>query len=339
MTKHDPYRDTDDHARAVDDIIGPERKRQLLERARDLYVLGLGTSVEHATQLAEGQWPSAFMYVAVGQVWRRRGPIQTGDIGYWSGAGTEEVTIAAVDRNTHMADIGGGRQVEYTFYLPHRYELASWPAEFPAIVESPQPPGVPIAETATEPEDDEDDDADPHHLYVCVQREGAYAEARAARESGDKDAHTPLLRMSAPGYTSTPGKCGNCHVVTLDLVAYLRMHLDDYRAGWANWAELWSPKDAWMAFNEIGRPYESDTVVGAYLGSWMHDRLRADVVNEHGGRMADYFTSFTWSGHYADAVLAAFPPADPRIELHPDHDLMQCPGQLSIFDELGDVAA
>lgn len=314
-------------------IVGPQRRAQLIEAYADRLVLDVGMSFEQARRYAASIWPDVTVLIGVGQVWRRIGDARRGDMPPLSGDSTEEVTIEAIDRWSGMVDVGQGRHLNITAYLTQRYELVAWPPECPAV--PPEPLSAPAA-SLPQPEEqgssDDEEEFNPRGLFLLIHRDGG---------PDHDDGHSPRhphgprwLQVLADHYTSTPTRCPGCYVVRLDVVGYLRANLADYRAGWPDWLDLWRPDSVWECFNEIGMPYDTDPAIGGYMGRWLWDRISADVLAEYGGRRDDYSIVFMWAGHMADAIIDACPYADPTVELPPDHELMQGPGQLSLLDQL-----
>lgn len=319
-----------DPAPDVDTIVGSQRRAQLVEAAADRIVLEVGMPWDRARGYADSIWPDITVLIGVGQVWRRIGPQRPSDIGAVLGHDDEVVTITAIDRREGMVEVGEGRWLNLHLTLPVRYRLETWPAECPAV--PPEPVGPPAASCPPPEEQECSDDEEPfnpHGVFVMIHHD-VREDNHSARPHGPR-----WLPMMSEHYRSQPTRCPGCYMTTVDTAAYLSANLLDYRAGWPDFADRWRPADAWGYFNEINSSgYETDTSVAAYLGHWLWERIRADVVREHGGTVTDYTIMFMWGGHLADAVLDANPYADPRVELPPDHDLMQGPGQGSLLDLL-----
>jgi hypothetical protein len=317
---------------AADAIVGPQRRAQLIEAYADRLVLDIGMSFEQARRYAASIWPDVTVLIGIGQVWRRIGDARRGDMPPLSGDSTEEVTIEAIDRWSGMVDVGQGRHLNLTAYLTLRYELVAWPPECPAV--PPEPLLAPAA-SLPQPEEqggsDDEEEFSPHQLFVLAHRNGPPQDDDGHAERPHGPRWLPIL---ADHFQSVPTRCPGCYMVWLDTVAYLRTHLADYRVGWPDWLDLWRPGDVWEYFNEWGRGFVTDIEVAAYLGHWLWARIRAHVVAEHGPQEDGYSVVFMWAGHMADAIIDAYPYADPRRELPPDHELMQGPGQLSLLDQL-----
>ncbi len=313
----------------VDGIVGSQRRIQLIEAAADRIVLEVGMPWERARAYAASCWPDIGVLIGVGQVWRRVGERRPGDIGAVMNVDDELVTVTAVDRDQAMVEVGAGRWLHLYYTLPVRYRLDAWPPECPATPATPvAPAGASLPPPEEQDHSDDEERFDPRAVYVLIHHD--------VRDDGHAKHGPRWLPMMGDHYRSRPVRCPGCYMTTVDTVAYLSAHLLDYRAGWTDFLDQWRPGDAWNYFNEINATgYDTDTEVASYLGWWLWERVRADVVREHGGTLVDYSVMFMWGGHLADAVIEANPYADPRIELPPDHDLMQGPGQTNLLDLLG----
>lgn len=309
----------------VDVIVGPDRRRQLIAAFADRLVLETSMPLGRAVAYGEQVWPDRAVLLAPGQVWELIGEVRQSDIGAIMQV-PATLTIERADPGA-MVDMGGGRHL-HPDHLWTRYRLVDWPAHLPAIVEPQEPVGEPIPEPDEEEPDEEQ--FDPRGMFVAVHP------AIDPDPKGPRPDHPPYMPMVGEHYRSRDGflrGCTCCFLVTLDVIEYLRAGLANYRDGWADYRDGWRRQDALFAFNEMTFDgYDTDTAVAAYLGHWLWESIRGDVVREHGGTVDDYDTMFMWGGHLADVVIEAFAYADPRVELPVDHDLMQCPGQQTLFD-------
>jgi hypothetical protein len=320
----------------IEAVIGTERKAKLIQLAADRVALQYGMTLADAVRYVEQTWPEPAYVVAIGQVWRRRAGLKRSAMQDLMGhAEQEAVTVTGIDRFERMVDVGGGRHINFDMFLPHEYDLVAWSDEFVPGVDDPQPPAAsqpPPEEQETEGDDDEDD---PRALPVLVQLQSEldqYMRLTAEEKKAKGGCLPRWLPMTGDGYRSIPGRCGTCYIVTLDVPAYLAMHLGAYRAGWPDFRDAYRSKDAMDYFNELAaEEYDVDVVHAAYLGKWLWDRLRGDVVREHGGNVDDYDVGFMWGTYKAWRVAEVCPLIDPACELPVDHPLLQCDNQETLF--------
>lgn len=178
-------------------------------------------------------------------------------------------------------------------------------------------------QTATKPVDET---YNPHSTFVIVN-------PNQPPEPGKLD----FLPVQGSAFTIRPGRDGTTPFVFLDVPAYLRQHLADYREGWKDWLEEWERLPDWGAlayFNDYsdGPPPSDPTIdlpgdVAAYLGAWLWQRLVVDVVTQHGGKPEDYQVSFAWTPWMANHVAVIVPEVDPRMALPDNHPLVTHPAQ------------
>lgn len=324
----------------VDEIVGPKRKQDLIEAAADRMVLrGEFSRREHAVRYATQMWPDSTILVSRGQVWQRKGPTRDDDMGALTGTDTSQVTIEAVDRGQQMVCVGAGRYMNYVIYLPHRYDLVDWPADMPAsdgTHHDPQPPAAALPPPEEHDDDDGEAEFDPRNVYVLIQNKAemeAYFKSRVAGAPAGHGAH--WLPMTRPYWSSRPTNCDDCYVTSLDAVSYLAdpANLGNYRAGWPHFVATFDPKNAFLDhFNMLSTTgFNTDVTVAAYLGHWLWQSARGEVVAEHGGTVDTWDAGFMWGGFMADQLIAVFPLADPTVDLPVDHPLVQCAGQAELF--------
>lgn len=309
-------------------VIGPQRREKITDQNAHGLVLNHGMPLDRARKYAASFIEAAdtVSIIRVGQVWaRKEGQKLPGDsISELLGREPDE-TYTVDGFEGAMVHVGGQRFINVCLF--NDLHLVAWPEEFDLSDEAPKPPQQPIAE---DEEDDADEDVerfDPHSLWTMAHR--------SAEWSADKP--TPYLPLLGDHYTAVnmykpefdPGYSNK-----LDIPAYLTEHLVDYRAGWPDWSA--QSDGNWMfQFNELDGGCECDIAVSAYLGYWLWQRVRSDVVTEHGGTVDDYDVGFMWAPGMADLVLEVAPFADPEWEMPPDHRLALCDGQASLF---GDAA-
>ena len=320
----------DERAALAHMVIGPERAEKIIAQEADRWALRWGKPLDQARRYIENcyQEAHAATIVRIGQVWGRRdGKEMPGDA-FASLTGQERsdtVTVHAFDGD--MVQTTLKPQAWTNICMFDGLWLVAWPEEYDLADTLPEPPSEPITDLEGE-ESGEEEKFDPRALFVLVHREGSY-------EPGKLTAYLPLLgehytarNMVKPEYEPSYGNL-------LDVPAYLAEHLADYRSGWSDWLDQFTgvnKPEQWIDFfNELDGGCECAIEVAAYLGWWLWQRVRSDVVSEHGGTVDDYAVTIMWSPGKADVVLEAAPYADPEWEIPPDHPLVQCDGQDSLF--------
>lgn len=166
---------------------------------------------------------------------------------------------------------------------------------------------------------------DPHSVFVIIN-------PNQPPVPGELD----FLAVTGDEFEIKPGRDGTTPFVFLDVPAYLRRHLGEYRGGWAAWLEEWEaePWPAIFYFNDLsddptgadpdaGLPVE----VAIYLGVWLWERILADVVAQHGGKPDDFQVSFAWADWMVDHIAAVVPEVDPRRPVPDNHWLVTHPAQ------------
>lgn len=322
----------------IEAIVGPQRREKLIAAAADRLVLNEGLTPEAAGPYARACWESLdpTVLVAPGQVWAsRKGGDPRGALAEVFGAADGSTfRIDTVDRETHMVEDGAGRSINYKSYLGRHYRLAEWPLEHQPGEDTPQPPAAVDDESpGWEEESDGEPEFDPRAMYMIVEREDFTPPA----DGSFLDGH---LAMLGHGYSTQLGRTGK-NFVALDVPAYLRANLADYRAGYEHWqATEWANTPGLFHFNtHDGREAIYGTEVAAYLGYWLWQRIRSDAATEHGGTPTDYNPGFPWAPSYANKIIPAVAGADPREPLTADHPLSQCPGQLNLFGATEETTA
>ncbi len=325
----------------VDLIVGAARKQGLIEAAADRMVLaGLFSRRDQAIRYATQMWPDPTILVSRGQVWQLRGPAQLGDMPGATGTVDTTVTIDVVDRYQQMVGVGGGRYLNYAVYLTSRYRLVDWPADLPVsdgAHHDPQPPGASLPPPEEQNTDDgEDDKFDPHSVFVLIQDKAQLEAYYKRRLAGGPAGHGTCWKpMTRPHWRSQPTTCPTCYVTSIDSLSYLAdpVNLDNYRSGWGDFVATFDRRDAFLDYFNMISPdgFETDVVVAAYLGHWLWQSVRGEVVAEHGGTVESWDAGFMWAGFMADRIIAEFPLADPTVDLPANHPLIQCDGQETIF--------
>jgi hypothetical protein len=325
----------------VEAITGPARRDQLIQACADRLVLD-GMAPGPALTYARACWREARpeVIVAPGQVWEqiRQDRTQAAVAKVFGGTRWDTFTIKTVYRYSGMVCNGRGRQMNYLCYLGSHYRLVAWPIEYPACPDTPQPP-MPVTQADDPPDDD--DGFDPRQIPIIVARKRPDDEPFDAAKW-----HQSWLPMISAGYrTRYGGKSGTLAYVTLDVIAYLKEHLGDYRAGFDQWRALdWAPNAGGVPvadgvkvprgmafFSDLGGCDDTDIDVAAYLGRWLFDRITGDAAREHGGTPAGYEVTLDWGAWMADEIVPQVVGADPREDLPVDHVLAQCPGQLVLL--------
>jgi hypothetical protein len=300
-------------------VIGPERRERLISRYADGLVLTHGMSVNaarrYATELVDDADPGAVL--RVGQTWTQRDGRSLPGAELILSVREKSYTVAGFT-DDGMVEVGDGA-LHLGAHLFTQMWLTAWPDTI-TLDDEPQPPADPLPE----PEDDDEqgERLDPRNLWVMASR---------CREDGLPlgeglpllAAHYRAVNWKKPEYEPSYGNA-------LDVPAYLNEHLADYRAGWPDFRAQFKPGEWLDYFNGFGG-CEADIAVAAYLGRWLWQRVRSDVVAEYGGTVDGFDVMFPWAPYYADAVLEAAPYAHPEWRIPPDHRLAQCDGQDSLF--------
>jgi hypothetical protein len=314
-------------AAEVEAITGTERADALKALAADRMAIAYGMSLEAARRYIDQTWPEAGHVVSPGQVWRLVGEPDPARVAF---VGQEDtLTVFGVDRYSRMVRVGEGSHVHLDVYLDARYALAQWPAEFQPGADEPQAPATPIAADDESPPAEEDEPS--HILYVIVD----HPWDERAKNKRPGPGYLPMLgeHWAAIKWNDDPN---SGYMTSLNMPTFIAANIDNYLAGWPEYAEQWRRETAWDSFNELisqdDEP-EVDVVVAAYMGHWLWGAIRGDVVREHGNK--DWTVHFMWSALSADPVVKVFPAADPTRELPADHDLLQAAGQTSIFELIG----
>jgi hypothetical protein len=321
---------TEERAALARMVIGEERREQLIARYADRLVLKFGMRPGPARRYAEGLVDAAEpgAVLAAGQVWSKPDGVKTKGEELFRFLRDKTYTIEGFGQpgpsNQIMVKVSEGGW--YAVHVFERWWLTGWPEEHGVDVK-PQPPGAPLPDDTDPPDDDTDEDREvyaPRSVWFMVNR---------VKDGLSVGEGLPLL--------SAPYRACNWHKPeydpsygnALDVVAYLETHLADYRAGWPDYRAQWKTRESvWAAFNELDSGCECDIRVAAYLGYWLWQRVRSDVVTEYGGTVDDYDVMHMWGPSKADIILAAAPYADPEWEIPPDHPLAQCQGQTGLFN-------
>lgn len=308
-------------------VIGPDRRERLITRCADRIAIAHGITADAARRYATDQVNDAIPHaiLSVGQTWSQRDG-QSLPSAELSRSAQERAFTVAGFTDDGMVSVNDGK-LHLGVHLFERMLLTAWPDTY-TLIEEPQPPQAtlpPPEEETTSDEDDEDEERfDPHQLWVMVHR---------AREDGLPIGEgIPLLGDHYQAQNWKKPEYEPSYANALDVPAYLNEHLDDYRAGWPDFqAQYKHSTDSWLSyFNHLGA-CDCDAIVAAYLGRWLWQRIRADVVAEYGGTVDGYDVMFPWAPYYADAVLEAAPYAHPEWDIPTDHRLAQCDGQADLF--------
>lgn len=329
--------ETTDRAALAATVIGAERRTRLIERQADVLALEHGMPLDRARRYAGHQVDEAHAAVvlAVGQVWSRpEGVTLPGAALAGSRIAADSYTVLGFGQpgpsGQVMVQIGEGSWVSIDTF--ESMWLTAWPETY-TLRNEPHPltvTGVLLEGGAIEEEDapaEEDGDAgdgfDPRAVWFIAYRTG---EAGFGTGEGLPLLSAPYraVNWKKPEYEPFYGNA-------LDVPAYIAEHLADYRAAWPDYRDRWNGEDsAFDAFNELDGGCECDVRVAAYIGWWLWQRVRSDVVAEYGGTVADFEVHHMWGPAKADAVLAAAPYADPEWEIPADHPLAQCDGQTAL---------
>lgn len=324
--------ETDERAALAGMVIGPDRRRKLIERYADGLVLKYGMTLAAASRYATAVYEVAdpLMLLSVGQVWARRGcgPMPGDTIADLHGRERDEaVTVTGFAGD--MVEVGKGRMINYCAFAG--MWLVSWPQDYQLDDDRPAPPAEPIAGRSPESAGGEDGggkpEFDPRTAWFLVHR------------TDDRGISTgegiPLLGQHYRARNWKKPEYEPCYGNALDIVDYLAEHLADYRAGWSDFTATRDVRGEWFGyFNEFDDGCECGIELAAYLGHWLWRRVAADVVREYGGKADDYEVMTMWSPGKADIILAAAPYADPEWRIPPGHRLAQCDGQESLLDLL-----
>lgn len=326
---------TNDRAALADIVIGPERRTKLIERYADGLALKYGMSVEAARRYAGDVYESAdpVMLLSVGQVWARREgkPLPSDTISDLLGRQRDD-TFTVTGFEGYMVEVGKGRLTNSHAFAD--MWLVSWPEEYQLDDAQPAPPAEPIRQDLPESKTDDDGEPqfDPRAVWFLIHR---------TNEQGISTGEgIPLLGRHYRAQNWKKPEYEPCYGNALNVVDYLAEHLTDYRAGWPEFTATRDIRREWFGyFNELDDAgCECGIELAAYIGHWLWQRVRSDVVTEYGGTVDDYEVVQMWSPSKADVILAAAPYADPEWQIPADHPLSQCEGQESLLDLLGDAA-
>lgn len=313
-------------------VIGPDRRERLIARYADRLSLTFGMTMpaarRYAQELVDDADPGAVL--AIGQTWSQRDGKTIPGSELIKSVREKSYTVAGFT-DDGMVVVGDGKLHLGTHLFTSMW-LTAWP-DTCDLDEEPQPPQEPLPAEDDGDNSDEGDRLDPRNLWVMVSR---------CREDGLPigeglpllGVHYRAVNWKKPEYEPSYGNA-------LDIPAYLDEHLADYRAGWSDFQAEFAGGDWLDYFNGFGA-CETDLAVAAYLGRWLWQRVRSDVVTEYGGTVDGYDVMFPWAPYYADAVLDAAPYAHPEWEIPADHRLAQCEGQGSLFaaaEQDGEVSA
>jgi hypothetical protein len=318
---------TDEQMKLADMVIGPERRERLINRYADQLALKYGMDALAARRYATSVYEAGAteMLLAVGQVWaKREGYELPAEQLFIAATGKREGAYTVAGFQGAMVDVGHGTAINYTLFA--NMWLVAWPEEH-------QLPKDEVwlgygADGATDGDvlADRGVSVDPEAFGVIAQREAEFGKPMPE--------WLPLIGGFYQAANIHLPQHPPCYVNVLDIPAYLDHHLADYRAGWSDFRDQYRPGDGVEYFNAYEAPCECDSIVAAYLGHWLWQRVRADAASEYGGNVGDYMVMFEWAASHADAVLAVAPYADPAWELPADHRLAQCDGQGSLLDPL-----
>jgi hypothetical protein len=304
-------------------VIGPERRERLIARYADGLSIRYGMTMDaarrYATDLVDDADPAAVL--AVGQTWAQRDgqTLPGGDL--FRFAREKSYTVVGFTDEGMVTVNDGGMHLNVRLFSD--MWLAAWPDSH-TLVDEPQPPQAALSEPEEAGNEDEDGEHfDPRSLWVMANR---------TREDGLPlgeglpllGTHYRAVNWRKPEYEPSYGN-------GLDVPAYLAEHLADYRTGWPDFRDRFTHKDSFDYFNALDDGTEVGLSVSAYLGEWLWQRVRADVVTEYGGTVDDYSVMFQWAPGMADAVIEAAPYAHPEWEIPADHPLAQCDGQISLL--------
>jgi hypothetical protein len=312
---------TDEQMTLADMVIGPKRRERLISRYADQIAIKYGMSDSAARQYATDLYEDGAteMILAVGQVWaKREGFSLPAEQVFNAIRGEREDTFTVAGFTGYMVDVGQGRAINHILFA--NMWLVAWPEEYQLAEEEP----VIDEGSGGDVQAEQEAGISPQAFGVIVQRQGA--------PGGPMPMWLPLIGGFYQAANIHPPHTPPSYVNILDIPAYLDHHLADYRAGWPDFRDQYSPSGPCEYFNAFEVPCECDVVLAAYLGHWLWQRVRTDAVNEHGGNVGDYQALFEWAASYADLVLAVAPYADPEWELPADHRLAQCEGQESLLD-------
>lgn len=307
-------------------VIGAERRERLVDRYADGLVLAHGMRLEPARRYAAAFVDEADPYtvLSVGQVWSRQdGKEMPGDAIANLMGRTHDDAFTVEGFKDDMVLVGEGRLMNPLLF--RGMWLTAWPAEFDVDGdESPIITPVPV-EAADDGEDDQDEERyDPRAVWFMAHRvrDDSLPLGEGIPLLGT---HYRAMNWRKPEYKPSYGNA-------LNVVDYLAEHLADYRAGWTDFTAQHDARKEWFSyFNEFGGGCECGIELAAYLGHWLWQRVRSDVVTEYGGTVDDYDVMHMWSPGKADIILAAAPLADPEWRIPPDHPLSQCDGQARLF--------
>ncbi|MFG1683546.1 hypothetical protein ACGFNP_25480 [Nonomuraea sp. NPDC049269] len=306
-------------------VIGPERRDRLISRYADGLVLTHGMSMNaarrYATELVDDADPGAVL--SIGQTWSQRDGRSLPGGELILSVREKSYTVAGFT-DDGMVEVGDG-SLHLGAHLFAGMWLTGWPDTYTLADDEAQAPQAALPEPGEGDETPAGEDRfDPRSLWVMAHR---------SDENGLPlgeglpllTAHYRAVNWKKPEYEPSYGNA-------LDVPAYLDEYLADYRAGWPDFRAQFKPGEWLDYFNGLGG-CETDIAVAAYLGRWLWQRVRSDVVHEYGGTVDGFDVMFPWAPYYADAVLEAAPYADPEWEIPSDHRLAQCDGQRSLFEQ------
>jgi hypothetical protein len=316
----------DERAALAHMVIGPERAEKITAQEADGIALKHGMPLDRARKYATSCFDTADTetIIRVGQVWARDhdGQRLPGDDLVKLLGREPDKTYTVHGFDGCMVDVGGGHLVNVMQF--RSLWLVAWPESFTLDEEPPQAPATPIAD-GKEEAPSEEGRFDPHKLWTLSNRR--------ASPDGKMPPYLPLLGDHYTAVNIHKPQYEPAYSNVLDVPAYLAEHLADYRAGWDDWRTQ-SSGGFLDHFNEFDDGCECDIQVAAYLGHWLWQRFRSDVVREHGGTVDEFMVGFGWSPGMADVVLEVAPYADPEWEIPPDHPLALTDGQEALFGEV-----
>lgn len=303
-------------------VIGSDRRDRLISRYADGLSLAWGmTQVaarRYATGLVDEAVPGAVL--AIGQTWSQRDGDALPGAELIRSVREKLYTVAGFT-DDGLVSVNDGK-LHLNARLFERMWLTAWPDTY-TLIDEPQPPQATLPLPEEETTEDDGERFDPHNLWIMAmrEREDGLPLGEGLPLLGD---HYRAVNWKKPEYEPSYGNA-------LDVPAYLAEHLADYRAGWPDFRDQFDRGNWLDHFNELGG-CDVDVAVAAYLGRWLWERVRADVVNEYGGTVDNFTVMFPWAPYYADAVVEAAPYSHPEWEIPSDHRLAQCDGQAELFE-------
>ncbi|MGR6921197.1 hypothetical protein ACU635_43735 [[Actinomadura] parvosata] len=308
-------------------VIGPDRRERLISSYADRLSLTHGMTAaaarRYATELVDDADSGAIL--RIGQTWTQRDGDSLPGAEISSSLQEKSYTVVGFT-DDGLVSVGDGN-LHLGAHLFARMWLTAWPPEH-TLIEEPQAPQAALAPPEEEVTGGDDEERfDPHQLWVMAHR--------ASTDGLPRGEGLPLLgedyqavNWRKPEYEPSYGN-------VLDIPAYLGKYLTDYRAGWPDFrAQFQHQRGANVLtyFNTLGG-CECDIAVAAYLGHWLWQRARSDVVTQYGGTVDDYDVMFMWGPFMADAVLEVALYAHPDWAIPADHPLARCDGQADLFSE------